>query len=500
MTIERETKLGVWPGFTMPALTGLAENATVEHRPALRLDAAYHDTQSLALARVGITLRFRTGDDGGDRWTLKLPKGMRGSALVRDEIDANGKAANVPAEIRDHLVAWVRSAEIVQVARLQTTRQRAVVRDDEGKQLVEVVDDEVSVYEGRHVALRFREVEVEFAEHATDSLVEEVIARLRAAGAGLPDPTPKVIRALGPRALAPADVVVPVVSDDASAADVLRAGIAKAVLRVLEHDAGVRLTEDDEAVHQARVGTRRLRSDLRTFGTLVDPKWSEPLRRELSWFAELLGGVRDADVLSMRLAGEIVELGDDAPHGAALLDVLAAQRATARVALVRAMKGKRYVNLLDRLVDAANDPRILPEAAKPASEVLPKLVAGPWDALVKSVKKGGDHPSDDDLHAIRIRAKRARYAADVAALVVGKPAERFASALADVQDLLGDHHDAFVRREWLRSALGAVEPDSAFVAGRLLERAGRVADDRREEWHKAWKQMNEGRLRTWLNR
>ena len=57
-------------------------------------------------------------------------------------------------------------------------------------------------------------------------------------------------------------------------ADVIRASIAAALIRMVRHDPGIRLGDDPEHVHQARVGTRRLRSDLRTFRSLLDQEWA----------------------------------------------------------------------------------------------------------------------------------------------------------------------------------------------------------------------------------
>lgn len=500
MTLEREVKLAVWPGFTMPDLADVADEVTVEQAPEQRLDATYHDTADLRLARWGITLRHRTGE-GDDRWTLKLPKSSSASMLVRDEIDVAGAPRAVPAEIRAQVTAWVRSSQLEPVARLQTLRSRTLLRDGHGKQLAEIVDDEVSVLDGRHVALRFREVEAELTGEADERLLEEIVGRLRAAGAGAPDPTAKVVRALGPRALSPPELVVPELDADATAADVLRAGIAKAVLRVLQNDAGVRLTDDVESVHQARVGTRRLRSDLRTFAPLVDTTWSDALRAELSWFADLLGAVRDADVLIERIERDLEGLSrSDAAHAGAIQSRLGSQRDAARVVLRDAMGSDRYVALLDRMVNTALDPKVLPKATGPAATLLPRLAAKPWDALAKAVKKAGNDPADEVLHAIRIRAKRARYAADVAALVIGKPAARFADAVAGVQEVLGDHQDACVRRAWLRGASSALTPEAALVAGQLVAAATAAADQARDAFPEAWKRANAGRLRTWLSR
>jgi CHAD domain-containing protein len=186
--------------------------------------------------------------------------------------------------------------------------------------------------------------------------------------------------------------------------------------------------------------------------------------------------------------------------GAPLLDALSARRDSARTELLAGMRSQRYAALLDALVDAALDPRVLPEAGAPAVDVLPRLAAAPWRALAKAVKRAGDDPPDETLHRIRIRAKRARYAADVAALVVGKPAARFASAVAEVQEVLGDHQDACVRGAWLRRAGADVAPASAVVAGRLVELARADGDRARAEWPRVWKAASAGELRTWLSR
>ncbi len=79
---------------------------------------------------------------------------------------------------------------------------------------------------------------------------------------------------------------------------------------------------------------------------------------------------------------------------------------------------------------------------------------------------------DEDLHNVRIRAKRARYAAEAAAPVWGKPARKLASAVAGVQTVLGDLQDAVVTDAWLRRVSDdQVSVAEAFVAGELVGHA-----------------------------
>ena len=101
---------------------------------------------------------------------------------------------------------------------------------------------------------------------------------------------------------------------------------------------------------------------------------------------------------------------------------------------------------------------------------------------------GRQAPGDVELHTVRIRAKRMRYAADAVAPILGKPARRFADAAAELQAILGEHNDAVVAGAWLRTwAAVRRSGDAAFAAGMLagIERA--AANDAQRRWRKAWK-------------
>lgn len=498
MFIEREVKLAVWPGFRLPALTDVVSGATATPAADQHLEATYYDTPDLRLGRSGITLRYRTGEDGGDRWTLKLPSAGEGGALVRAEMSVVADAKSVPTELAELVAARVRSAALGPVARLSTVRRRIEVRCDD-QVLAEVVDDEVSVLEGRRVALRFREVEVELAADGPPAVLTEIVTRLRAAGAGEPDPTPKVIRALGPAASAPPDLAELAIGRAPSAREILTAGLTRSVRRLIDHDPVVREGVDPEGVHQARVATRRLRSDLRVYQPLLDATWAGALRSELSWLADTLGRVRDVDVLMMRLQRQANELPPaDAAAARELIALLGVEHAAARGELIDAYRSRRYLDLLDRLVAAVHAPLVLPAADRPARSALPALARAPWLAFEKAARKVSSTSSDDALHEVRIRAKRARYAAEVAAIAVGKRARSLADALADVQELLGEHHDAGVAADWLRRASTGVAPATAFVAGQLVGRQEAEARRHLEAWPAVWEKTRKGKLTSWL--
>jgi CHAD domain-containing protein len=500
VTIEREVKLAVPPGFVLPDLDGEIQGLSARPEPSRQMRTTYFDTPDLRVARWGCSLRHRS-DEG---WTVKLPAvsqvklpaGSQGKLLVRDEHTFPGSASRPAPEAVDLLLAYLRTQEVAPVARLRTVRQRTELRDPIGELVGEVVDDEVSVMSGRKVADRFREIEVEARDGLTDELLEQVLARLREAGAGEAQ-TPKHLRALGPRASDPPELVESPLDSNPTVADVLRLALVRSVVRLLRHDAGVRLGEDPEAVHQARVATRRVRSDLRTYRDVLDPEWATPLRDELKWLAAELGNVRDAEVLGTRLREIAQQLRQpDATQAGKLIARLESRRDDARSELLAAMRDKRYLALLDEVVEAAKRPRLLEEAARPAKEVLPVIMTTAWGKLSDAVGESSDHPTNEELHGVRIQTKRVRYAAESMIPVFGKPADRFAERAADLQDVLGEHQDAVVAGEWLRDAAGR-GAKTAFVAGQLAELERQRTLRARAEWPGGWKKLSRKRTRFW---
>ena len=493
--LEREVKLGAGPAFRLPDLNGVVEGLAVAPPETLHLETVYYDTPDLRLARWGVSLRRRAGEG----WTLKLaPPPKSGAVLERDELTFESNARRPPAGALEVVRAYVRRSELVPVARLSTVRRRVRLVDASGTRVAEVVDDEVSVRDGRRVAARFREIEVEVpGENGGDGVIDPLVSRLRVAGAGAPDLTPKHIRALGPRAVEPPEVAPEPLTVGAAARDVIKHALAESVASLLHHDPMVRAGRDPEAVHQARVATRELRSNLRTFGPLLDVEWTEPLRSELGWLAMSLGAVRDREVLLQRMRDRALSLPpNDARSAAALLRLLEVEIEALRKKLAEDLDSTRYIDLLEQLVAGAHSPKTLPEADQPATGLLPALATTPWRRLRSAVRQLPESPTDPELHRIRILAKRARYAAEAVAPVAGAEASSFAHGAAKLQTVLGDHQDSVTAQTWLRGA--KVTGRRAFVAGELIALEHMAAAKSRSEWPKAWSALDRKRLREWM--
>jgi CHAD domain-containing protein len=212
-------------------------------------------------------------------------------------------------------------------------------------------------------------------------------------------------------------------------------------------EAGTRLGTDPEELHKMRAAVRRLRAILGAVRGMFDLDWLESLRGELDWLGTVLGGLRDLDVLREYLRKELAFLkpaaqvvGDD------LFDLVDAQRAHAQQKIVAALDGERYTKLLARLQRAVQRPKVVSTDLS-----LPAVAASQFKKLRKAVKALPKKPNDDDLHAVRIRVKRARYAAELAQPIVGEPAERFVARTKKLQDILGEYQDAVVAEKRLRT-------------------------------------------------
>jgi CHAD domain-containing protein len=282
-------------------------------------------------------------------------------------------------------------------------------------------------------------------------------------------------------------------------ASVVRTALAKSSAQLEAHEQGVFEGADPHAVHQARVATRRLRSDLRTFEPFLDERWATSLRGELRWLTSELGAVRDIEVMRDRLRGHAEQLApSEADMVGPVLRRLDADREGARTALLASMRSGRYTQLRAALSEGAQRPRLSGRAAKRPERELGRVVRGRWKKLKRAVDELGTTPSDEALHGVRIRAKRCRYAAEACVPVFGEPASRFAREMARVQDVLGEHHDGVVAGAWLAKTAQECSPGQAFALGRLAEIEHAAANRSRADFGRVWRRARRKRLRAWM--
>jgi CHAD domain-containing protein len=495
--LEQEVKFEAPIALALPDLRPLV-GGTVR-LPEEQQISRYFDTVDHRLWRQGMTFRHRTTSDQDDgTWTLKLPQPPHGPALRRTEITWAGASHEVPTDARALLRGVIRREPLRPLTVLETTRQRLLLRDDQDHELAELDDDVVLVVGGPRSGTRFRQVELEFLD--TNWRGRKVLRRLEKAGARLQN-DPKLAKAIDlPRQPPPHHSL----DERSTMGDVVLASLCAGFDRLIAHDWQLRLDPAQppaEDVHQARVATRRLRSDLKTFGAVLDPLWLRHVRSDLKWLGTALGELRDRDVLAEALT--------DAPP--AIRQRLAVQRLETARQLADLLASARYVNLVDRLHAGSELLPLAPgaerEARRPAVDIVPPLVAGRWRAMRGQVRRAGSNPGPAQLHRIRIKSKQLRYAAEVATPIIGGPARRTASAAEHIQTVLGEHHDAVAAEKWLRaqwaddSSNGAsptVAPAVAFEAGRLVAEARQRQRELQRTWKDAWAELRDPKRRRWL--
>jgi CHAD domain-containing protein len=458
--VEREIKLAIDPGFRLPTLPGIP-------LPRHLLTSTYYDTSQYDLAHAGITLRHRIVR-GKQAWQLKLP-------LMKDrqEIELVDRQSIPPATFRDLLFLHLRQRELLPVATLRVWRAGVRVRIDK-IDIAAVTIDQVSVVKDGVVLDRFRELEIEQV-NGTDAMLLDLERQLRRAGAHDHDGRPKLFRALS----LPAPKPEPPPAPDAPVIDHVKWILARHLRWLLAHDPGARLGREAESLHQMRVATRQLRVVLRTSRPLLLPAWADSLHDELRWLGQLLGPARDLDVqlAYFREEGTALDARDRQPL-APFIAHLEVQRNHAHNALLRELQSVRYLDLIRRLQDATVNPTAVESAL-----TLHDLATGTFKKLRKVLRQVGASPTSAVIHEIRIKTKRARYAAELAEPVVGKPAIRFIKKARVVQDVLGMYQDAIQAEAYVRAFLKqSANVRAAFVAGRMVER-------QRERRAKASKEM-----------
>ena len=495
--VERERKFEAPDLIKIPDVPG----TSVLERSHVKLTATYWDTVSRRLLRWGHTLRYRRASDGSEqRWTLKLALPARKQAeLQRAEVHATGRAQYPPSLLRRYARAFVRRAVLMPIAMIVTDRRRVELVGTDPTERIEISDDHVSSIVGMHRGPTFRQIEVEAGSPGAEWLMDDVSNALIEAGA-VPTDASKLETVLGETP--EPEIVVPGSGAGMSITDAIRFAVGSSASRLIANDPAARIGSDPEAIHQARVATRRLRADLKTLGSLLHPTAVERIRSELRWVGELLGSVRDTDVLISRMQQEARRLRVKPEATSAIVTELEHDRARSHEALVDALASERYVALVQTLVGVADSPPLAEglDGDGRAGPTVRKLVRRSWRHLARAVEQLGSDPADAALHEIRKRAKRARYAVELAVSALDADADVLADKLADLQDVLGDLQDAVVAEERLATLVrdGRLASGAAFAAGELACTMGHARADARDRWLAAWKTARRKELRREL--
>lgn len=243
---------------------------------------------------------------------------------------------------------------------------------------------------------------------------------------------------------------------------------------------------DAEAVHQLRVGARRLRAALKLFGRYEPAVRRPPFLPALRTLVAAAGAARDPDVLLDATLPRLAGGSDDPGAVAELARHYAGERDRARRQLLEACADPASAALLiaiDGWISRlpALGSRVL---AEPVTGFAPRLL----DRCARRLRHRGRHLLHLDAearHAVRIAAKELRYAGDgCASLYEAAAAEDWLHALAQLQDTLGELNDLAVLDARLRDAAPA---GHGSAAARVRALAAAAARELREPLRRHWR-------------
>lgn len=226
--------------------------------------------------------------------------------------------------------------------------------------------------------------------------------------------------------------------------DALGAIVDSCVNQIAANEASVRHQDNAEGVHKMRVGVRRVRSALSTFRRALPGAGRLMFEDDLRWLQNVLGHAREWDVLRESGLDPLTrETQGDGDIGR-LKDATGMQRAAAYKRLHAALDSPRYTTLFLTMMRWRHE---LPSERGGRLEARIRAYARrELRRRTRNVGKLGRRLgklSAEELHRLRIRVKKLRYAAEFFRdLFPAKRVDRHLTRLTALQDVLGDLNDA----------------------------------------------------------
>ncbi|WP_416061161.1 CHAD domain-containing protein [Rhodococcus indonesiensis] len=442
----------------------------VEH-PAPEHRSIYLDTAGRDLRRWDCMLRYRTpGPDREAGWELVVPGGKLGTELHIDS-DTSDLA---PDELTAAVAGLTGGRPLRRSVTVDTGEHRHEWYDRNDRLLARIgVETVAATVIGEAATVeQWQQIHLDISDAASKKHRTALTAALARTDAA---PTPQ--RGELDRALATIEAHFSLATPAGKAADkVVRArGVLADYLDTqLEAIAAgdVWLRRGLDPIHPTRVAIRRLRSTLRTFRKVFEPTQRSWLDSELYWYAGVLGQVRDVQVQRVRLAAALEDLPPELVMGPVAARIDTDLRADERHRLdevLRTLDSDRYRTLLATLARWRIQPPLTEEADRP--RVIVKAARRAERKADTRARTAADGEDEQALHLARRSAKRARYAAELAAPLLGRHrAKRTISHYTRIQQVLGEHQDSAVATDLLRefgARAGTTPGENGFTFGLL---------------------------------
>jgi triphosphatase len=459
---EVELKFDVDPACAARLRAAPALAGAVAHTE--KSESIYFDTPDQALRRAGVSLRVRRSG-GRIVQTVKRKKGNAAGLFVREEWEAElqrfdlDPGAFADAEARRLLARFDRAA-LAPVIRTAFTRTAWDVIHDGSR--IEAVLDEGAVTAGSG-STPLTELELELVEGKPAALfgLAGEIGEAAPLRLGTMSKNERGYSLLEGRLGRPAKADPVALGAGDSEADAFRK-IALACLRHYRlNEMALLVGRDPDALHQARVALRRLRSALTLFRPTAKGADYQRMREELRWFAGRFGEARNLDVM---LAGDLV------PDDPALRRAMEAERDRAYSSVADALHSPRERTLMLSLIQwiELGGWSRKRRAAGEVRDLAARRLDRQWRKVCRrGALLGALDPEAE--HQLRIDIKKLRYAAEFLGSLYPEKAlagrsRRFVAALKDLQERLGVANDARVARELVARLAPGRESEIAIPA------------------------------------
>ena len=391
-----------------------------------------------------------------------------------DKPDRPAKVDDLPEPIVAALSGIVgKQAGLGVICALEQTRQvRAVTSEsprrkyDETSALAELSLDEIRIRSviDEAIIARVYEVEIELAE-GTDLAELQVLAdRFMGTYGLLPSTESKVERAL--RIISRHPVDSPEnwqgIGPDIHMAEACRIIWHEQFMVLLLNEAGVRYSSDPDYVHDARVAIRRARAAARLYRGYFKPKGVRRFLKQMRKTAQLLGAVRDMDVAIAKLFGyQQKSKRKSAGDLQATLDEWMTKRTHAHQELVAWFDSHEYAEFVIRFLQFCRTPNaeIADMTPRAGAETVPFQVRHVVPTMLLSNFSNVrcyemwfeqyDEVPLPTLHRLRIECKYLRYNLEFVGGLLGSESSEIIAWLKELQDDLGDLHDAVVSKQLL---------------------------------------------------
>ncbi len=231
------------------------------------------------------------------------------------------------------------------------------------------------------------------------------------------------------------------------------------------HEAKLRSAWDEEALHDMRVATRRLRVACRLLRTTFHPEQLGLFKNWLRELGEVLGAVRDLDVFLL-FVDEYSRTHGLSAGLEALRASLESNREGSRATLSQYLEDEPHRRFKRAFIDwlyGENAQAAPPRKAgqRLVREIAPVLLSKGRAATCASRSSVAEEPTPEALHNLRIACKRLRYTAEFFKSCYGKRFTGLIHQATEFQDSLGRYQDAHVHITYLNSFITRLDRRSS---------------------------------------